>query len=339
MAWQISYDASLGIIPFDGSTYAYTTVQTTAGTFREGTHSFRVNKYTLTTPGYFQAPFVTATDTPALSVWLYLTQNYFIQDADVRHCEIRFVTTSGHSVSARWNRANLTFDIYVGDDLVASGSENAITDVGLFNLRFYGTINDTAGSLEVNINGNVIATYSGNTLPEDSDTDVEYVEFWGRGAAGSSDPLFYVSCISLNDGGADPGDRRVYVKFPTSDVSVQWSRSTGTSNWAILDNVPPTTAYVYTQTDGHTDKLGLGDIPEIHAVHGVAKFIYALKTTADPQTILNGVDSNSTIDYTENEIGTTPKYHYHLMTEDPDTSAPFDRDGVNALLTYREANI
>ncbi len=57
-----------------------------------------------------------------------------------------------------------------------------------------------------------------------------------------------------------PGDVRIERLLPDGDDAVQFTRSAGGDNYALVDEVPYSDAdYVYTETNGHKDLYTLGD--------------------------------------------------------------------------------
>jgi len=335
MGYQITYDANIGAIPFASGTYVNMSVSSTAGRSITGTRSFYV---TANYNGYFKAHFITPTSTPAVSVWTY--PGWMSTDYNQTNY-IYLYTTSGHHVSARWNRTTETYDLYVQNDLVASGEPDQLGGAMLCNLRLYGTIANS-GSLTLKLNGLVIAEYSGDTLPDGSDAEIEYVQFGISNNQANNTTQAYYSSISLNDGGTDPGDRRAHVLMPEDDSSVQWTPSTAeVENWTMVDEVPPSdTDYVETATNGHKDLLILQDFSGAsRTISGVTKFVRAWKTTADSQSLKNGIKAGSTEDSTEHTLDTSARYYFHPIEDNPDDSAPWEDGDIDDLLSLHEAVI
>jgi len=334
MAYQITYDANIGAIPFASGTYENLFISTVAGRSITGTRSFYAAAGLV---GYFQAPFPAPTNTPAVSVWTYPG---WMADQDNQTNYIYFYTTSGHHVSVRWNRMTETYDLYVQNDLVDSGEPSQLGGAMLCNLRLYGTIANI-GSLTLKLNGLVIAEYSGDTLPDGSDAEISYVQFGVSNNQFNYNTQAYYSSISLNDGGTDPGDRRAQVLMPDGDDSVQWSRSTGADNFALVNEVPPSdTTYLETSTDGHKDLLTLADFSGASkTISGVTKFARAWKTTADAQSLKNGVKSGTTEDSAEHSLDTSARYYFHPMGDNPDDSAAWEDGDIDDLLALHEAVI
>jgi hypothetical protein len=78
------------------------------------------------------------------------------------------------------------------------------------------------------------------------------------------------------------GPVRIQRLAPTSDASVQWTRSTGANNYGVIDEAAPdTTDYVETTTVGHKDRYGLADLTTTPiAVLGVSLKNRAIRTSA-----------------------------------------------------------
>ena len=227
MGYQISYDANIGAI-----VEALTTTGIAVVTGNHGITGAYAYRQVSRTGGHIICPFVTPTTSPAISLWFKFAHNTYI-DGNAGDFRLRFKTTTGHYIEARWNTLTRSFDIYVDGSLVASGTPSTVYGINeLFNARFYGTIG-ASGGLTAKVNGLEVVTYSGNTLPSGSDPEVEELIVYGT----APDPFFntlwwYASSISLNDGGGDPGDRRCQVLMPNTDDSVQWTPTTGYNNYA-----------------------------------------------------------------------------------------------------------
>jgi hypothetical protein len=269
-------------------------------------------------------------------VWLYLGSYAWDNN---EYARVEFALADDKLVGVRFNSTDKTWDLYVDGVKVASGAVS-LASQALHNLRIYGTIAD-AGSMTVKIDGLTAISYNGDTKPGVSD-QVEYVRFYAPDPGLSKSANMYLSSLSLNDGAADPGDRRAQVLMVNGDDSVQWTPSAGADNYAVLDQVPPSDDdFVETATNGHKDLLTLEDfgVTDITSIAGVTKFARAAKTTAGTQTLRNGVKSGATEDYTEHDLATDVLYYMHAMENNPDDSSPWADADLDALLALHEAVI
>jgi len=329
MTYLMTYDGNIGGVPVPSGYYVGASIY--AGYAITGTYSTRIYSNS-SAEVYINFPYPN-TSSPAVSMWLYLTGLAWTHSS---YCKIQFLIGSLY-VGLLWNGTNKTFDLYVNGSKVADGTV-FLDSQSLFNLRIYGTIADSGG-ITVKINGETSIEYSGDTKPG-SDTEVTMLYFWTKGALGASSGV-YISSLSINDGGTDPGDRRAQVLMPDGDSSVQWTPSTGSDNYATVDEVPLSdTDYLETSTDGHKDLLTLEDFDGTdRTIAGVTKFVRAWKTTADAQTLYNGVNSGSTESYTEHELETAAIYFYHGMATNPDDSAAWEDADIDGLLAMHQAVI
>lgn len=328
MAYQVTYDANIGGLPIAPTLYSGLSVY--SGYSITGTRSFL-----LTNLSYVYFPFITPTDTPAISVWVRNTGYSWTTNSNFR---ILFYTDDGQSIGLWWNIDRLTYDLYVNSSKVADGACR-LEEISLHNIRIYGTIADS-GSMYAKLNGVDLISYSGDTKPSTSNL-IDRIYFYAYKTFSWNSCAVYLSSLSINDGGTDPGDRRAQVLMPDGDSSVQWTPSTGSDNYALVDEIPPSSSdYLETSTDGHKDLLTLADFTGTgRTITGVTKFVQAWKTTADDQSLKNGVKSGSTEDSTEEILSTSALYYHHGMGVNPDDSAAWEDGDIDGLLTLHEAVI
>ncbi len=322
MAYQISYDAGMGGIPV--ASVDRSSVSVYAGYAITGIYSMRCDR------GWIKFRFVTPTSSPAVSFWL-------VVDGDGYEASISFYLTDGTRFYLSWNTTTRTFDLRNNAGaLVASGTAGGIAQGTLFNVRVYGTVGDSS-DLYVLINGVESIHYTGDLQPGAS-ADVSYLYFYTGGGLGGSRRV-YISSLSLNDGGADPGDRRVCVRMVDGDNTVQWAPSTGATNYGVVDEAPYSdTDYVEADTNGEKDLMTLQDLAEnVYAIAGVTKFARAWKTTAGSEELKNGIKAGSTEDTTQHALSATAEYYLHPMGVNPDDSAAWEDADIDALLALQEA--
>lgn len=101
------------------------------------------------------------------------------------------------------------------------------------------------------------------------------------------------------------GPMRIARLAPTSDGGPNdWSPSTGTDNFAVIDEVELDTAdYVEATTDGDDDHYGLESMPSATAVHCVQLDVECIATSGTP-TLHFGFDDGSADEDSEGPIGT-----------------------------------
>ena len=152
-------------------------------------------------------------------------------------------------------------------------------------------------------------------------------------------------------GGTSPnsarlGDIVIEAFVPTSDDTNDFTRSSGSNNYELVDETPADddTTYVESNTVGHEDRYGLGNRTHTGDMVGVSAYWRAKKTDANARQLTLGLVSNSgaTIDpNTETMSLTNGTYTAHTKTYDRDfvdgvTAADWDTTKVNALEISQE---
>jgi hypothetical protein len=131
------------------------------------------------------------------------------------------------------------------------------------------------------------------------------------------------------------GDCRVTTLAPTSDAAVQFTRSTGASNWSCIDEgrYNSDTDYVESSTVSHVDRYGFADLPaSVATVHGVQTIAWGRKTDASNRTwrqILTSGATSAPGGAAALSTGYAP--YAYLVALDPATSAPWTPAAVNAI--------
>lgn len=129
------------------------------------------------------------------------------------------------------------------------------------------------------------------------------------------------------------GSVLVHSLLPDSDVSLNWTPSTGAVGWSILDNAPPNDAeYIAAPNPPPAAYLAtLTDLPEdVTSVKGIMTFVRAAKTDGGDASLQTSVVSNGdTADGANRPITIAQTYWRDLFETDPDTLAPWLPEAVN----------
>lgn len=143
-----------------------------------------------------------------------------------------------------------------------------------------------------------------------------------------------------------PGDLRVARLLPTSDGdTTQWTPSTGTAHWSLLDEVPPnTTDYVSSATDGQQDLVNIADLSgTVSGVIGVRTGLYAAKTDAGAAGLKTLIKENSVLTVGSSQAvggtGTFAGYFSSFRWVRPSDSAVWANADVNAMQIGVEADL
>lgn len=270
-------------------------------------------------------------DNPAVSLWLRPGNSSAFNSSSFY---LRWLLTSGEYIDLRWNRVTHTFDAYVNNVLVATGTRE-VSSIDWFHVQFSVTVSDT-GNIGVLIDGHSSINYNGDTMPGVTDT-VEYLYAYITANMIS----WYIDDLVFGSGGP-LGDIRVYEKCPIADSTVQWTPSTGASNYALEDETPPSDAdYNYTTVNGHADEFNLSalDITGFD-VCAVVAWSRAKMDSGAGDSIDVGVNSGGTISVNRSALSASWEYYFGNVHEtDPHTGLVWDQAGLNALLHRKVAVI
>lgn len=156
----------------------------------------------------------------------------------------------------------------------------------------------------------------------------------GYGGVGYvKDLVFYDGLGSVNN--VQIGPCTVYSLVPNSDVSSGWSRTSGTTDYALVDERPPNdTGYI---SAGNTPLpaasiMGLSNLPlDVVSVRGVMTLQRLQKSDAGDAfvqvSLISGVDQDPGAD---RAIGTSWAYYADISEVDPASLGPWTPATVNA---------
>lgn len=262
------------------------------------------------------------------SAWLYAEANCNTWSS------IQYVLTDGKVIEIRRMHTDNLWHAYVDGTLVADGtivtaeSEN-------HNIAFSVVIGDTGG-IRTWVDGLADIVYDGDTKPSAA-TNIAYVYlyhyartaggFWGRA---------YWDDLVIGSGSdlLQAPDCRFELLVPNSDVESDWTPSTGSDNYALVDEAPPSDAdYVSTETDGDRDLYGVSDWDgtsktPLFLVQWLRAKKEASTTDKMTQILKSGAVESETADLT---LSTSFAYLQRILAIDPATSAPWDETGINAI--------
>lgn len=202
------------------------------------------------------------------------------------------------------------------------------------------TIADSGGTCEVRVNGATIINFSGDTRNSTTGTaGIDRIQFYSYGGSGISQGAWddlYVLDTSGSVANNFLGDVRINTLAPTSDSAVQFTRSTGASNYLCVDEGRQNsdTDYVESATVGHIDKYGFADLAAgVATVYGVQAITWCKKTDATTRTMRNKLYSGATTtDGSSFALLTTYAPMVTTTTTDPNTSAQWTVSNANAAL-------
>ena len=137
------------------------------------------------------------------------------------------------------------------------------------------------------------------------------------------------------------GDKKVFTDFPDADTAdADWTRSTGSTNFGVIDENPPNGDTDYLTTIITGDKFGV-TFPDLPAeVVSVDAVIFVQKTRktdaglANVQLLLQSGGFES--DGTDRPVTTQYTLYHDVFEVDPATSAPFTRAAASAAALQAE---
>lgn len=190
-----------------------------------------------------------------------------------------------------WNSASLVYQI---NGVTVGTGANAWSQPRWVRLEIHILVSDTNGIFEARLNGTHDLWYVGDTKPTAA-TQLTTIRWFVSGNCTMAiDDFVY---------GTDdwPGDFRFTKLIPTSDTTTQFGRSTGSTNYTLVDEVPPSSAdYVFASISGYQDFYGITDFTDndgtnTYEVRGINHWVYAWKETSENQGFRLVEKLNSTI--------------------------------------------
>lgn len=196
-----------------------------------------------------------------------------------------------------------------------------------------------SGQVEVRINGVAVLSISGVNLPN------PFIEVSlgqrgeGLSAGGSIDLDDWI--IWDNSGTFNNdflGDRRCWTSYPNADTALeQWTPSTGTDSFAILDNAPPIdTQFLQANMVGNISEFGVQPIGiNSNDVAAVVITARAAKVDAGTATFRIGINSaGSVLNSAPQAPNVNPSFSYFtfIAERNPNGNIPWTRTTFNAAL-------
>ena len=270
-----------------------------------------------------------------LGIWQYISSR-------VHDGAIQFILTDGKVIELRQYPNPYLYGIYVDNSLVASYTALKSSTNLWENLQFHIKVADTGGVIQMKLDGNLVIDYTGDTKPG-TGTEITRIRI-NHNVNGDKYQAYYDDLIIGT--GDWSGDYRFEALNPVADTAQKdFTPSTGTDNYACIDEVPAATAdYVYTSTNGAKDLYELSDFNPVLGINTkIPKFLiqwlYGKKDPANAQQI-KMVQKLGTTEYQSSakDLLTTETYFYDVRTTDPDGN-PWTDTNIDNLLVGQVAVI
>ncbi len=202
-------------------------------------------------------------------------------------------------------------------------------------------VSATVGRIELRINGAEVFNSGDIDIVPGTSTGVRFVRF-GPSSTTANDDVFFDDVYICDDAGTDHntflGPVRVYALTPTGDVTKAWTPSTGTDNFAMVDdgaNHDADSTYIASNTLDAKDIYTLSDLPaEAVSPSAVSITVVGRKDDTSGTAAYAGILKSGV---TEVETATKlPDQDYvgNAFTQwvtDPDSGTAWDTTKVNAL--------
>lgn len=248
-----------------------------------------------------------------------------------------------NEVSLYWDLGTGALKLYrgasTGGTLLATSTATYLAGVW-HHIEMKATIADAGGAVEVRVNGvSSIISFSGDTRISTTGTagiDRIYFGTWNIGSLSANGGWDDIYILDTSGSVANDflGDCRVNTLAPTSDAAVQFTRSTGASNYLTVDEgrYNSDTDYVESSTVGHIDRYGYADLAAaVATVYGVQPITWCRKTDATTRTMRNKLVSGATTSNGSNfALTTSYQPMVSTYTLDPNTSAQWTVSNANA---------
>lgn len=197
-------------------------------------------------------------------------------------------------------------------------------------------ISDSAGSVEVRLNGTTVLSYSGDTKSSDTLSTANKIRYgapYERSAAVCFDDLYICDGTGTKNN-SFLGDCRVDTKFPTgTGASTQFTPSGGANNWDNVNDAAPDgdSTYNYADTASYADSFAFEDVSSSSTIHGLQVSVVARKDDAGTRTMAATTTVGGTrYDGDTKTLGDTYVNHAQVWENNPTTSTAWTDATVSA---------
>lgn len=215
---------------------------------------------------------------------------------------------------------------YTSSSVVLGTSAPILTTDTWFHIGVELVRHATAGSVTVYIDGVAVLALTGVNTNADSIDRVSLHAYFQSLTADD----FYIC-----DTNSWLGEARVSPLLPNADTAQKdFTPSTGASNYACIDEQPPsTTDYVTSNTVGAKDLYDIADLSYTPLnILGVKVSMYASKDEITTRTVRPIIKSGSTSSNGATKaLSSSNKFLSSIWATDPNTGAAWTKSGVDAL--------
>jgi hypothetical protein len=249
------------------------------------------------------------------------------------------------------------FRVSRGLATAAGGGLLAQSTTGLYGVNSWAyaelqiLVSDTIGTVSLSLNGTVIATATNVDTRNAGTSGVINLVSFESGISATSfsaarftrfDNLYILDTTGPAPLNAPLGPVRVDTLVPSADVQTNFTRSSGSSSFVLIDDVPANgdTDFVSSGTSGHKDIMELSNLSAVGGTPlAVRTVLTARKTDAEAINVIPSLIAGGTeISGPSHAIGDSYAPYRHTFLTAPDGSSPWTEETVNDLrLAYRIA--
>lgn len=229
----------------------------------------------------------------------------------------------------------------------ASGTQLAITSIPVItaaawnHLEIKMTIDDSAGACEVRVNGVTRMDVDTLDTKATSETGCAQVAFTASGSAGNPGyNTYWKDIICWNTSGSVNndflGDCQVVTLLPDGDNAFNWTASTGSTGYNLIDETDPDDAdYISADaTPPSASVFTLSNLdPDVVTIKGLQPVQRSLKTDGGTANVQMSLRSNGSDDSgTDQPITVAATYWFDISELDPNTAGAWTPAAVDAAL-------
>ena len=196
-------------------------------------------------------------------------------------------------------------------------------------------ISDAAGRVTVYVDGVQVINLTSQDTKNGGSGPISVINLCCNAQAVGNAPTHDFDDFYCVDAATKLGERKVETLYPTSDVAQGFSRSTGSTNYTLVDEatVNGDTDYVQASSLNTVDTYGFGDLSNSPTTIDAVQFAcFAEKTDATARSIaLQAISGATTSDGSNFVLTASYNKFERLMTTDPNTSSAWGASAVNAL--------
>jgi len=248
---------------------------------------------------------------------------------------LRFVDATTTQISLYVSADDSSLAVYRNGSKIASSPSNVISTSSWSYIEVKVTFSATVGTVTVRVNNVEVISFTGNTIA----TTNAYCNIVQIGQVGRYSYYEFDDFILMDGTGSYmndfQGEERVLTLLPNSDISTQFTRSSGTVSYALLnDTATNFTSYTQDSTSGDTDIFGYSTVSSsITGILGVQVNTVCQKTDSGALLMNNvlATGGNTYTSATKTVTNTTPAILSDRWAISPYTGTAWTPSDINSI--------